>query len=233
MADRYKKRFLLLTLIIAAVVILYVSAAGEYLTFDGLKTYKNSLYDFVQRHYSVSLVIFIFLYFILAGLSMPGGPVLTMAGGFVFGIFPALMLVEISATMGAAAAFFLSRFFIGSWVQEKYARRLETFNRGFEQDGIYYLLTLRFAPIFPFTWINLFCGLTTIRTITFTWTTVIGILPGTLLAAYTGSQLRKINSPNDLLSPGIWLAFFLLSILAFIPVIYKRKKQKDARNTPR
>lgn len=222
---KYKKRLPLLVLLILVVILLYVLIAGKYLTFEQLKSYKDDLYHFVQQHYLMSAVGLIFIYIVMAALSLPGGPVVTMAGGFAFGILQAIIFVNIGATIGAAIAFLLSRYLVGDWVQTKFKDQLKTFNHQFEQNGIYFLLTLRFAPIFPFTWLNLFCGLTNIRIFTFLWTTSLGILPGTLLASYTGSQLGQINSPKDLLSPGIWVAFILLSIFAFLPVIYKKLRK--------
>jgi uncharacterized membrane protein YdjX (TVP38/TMEM64 family) len=222
---KYKKRLPFLVLLILLVILLYVLVAGKYLTFEQLKSYKDGLYHFVRQHYFMSAAGLIVIYVVMAGLSMPGGPVVTMAGGFVFGILQAAIFVNIGATMGATIAFLLSRYLVGDWVQTRFKDQLKTFNHQFEQNGIYFLLTLRFAPIFPFTWLNLFCGLTNISIVTFLWTTALGILPGTLLAAYTGSQLGQINSPEDLLSPGIWIAFILLSIFAFLPVVYKKLKR--------
>ena len=149
-----------------------------------------------------------------------------MAGAFVFGIWPAVVYVNISATVGAVMAFLLARYLLGDWVQNRFKDKLTGFNRQVEKNGVYYLLTLRLMPLFPFTWINLFCGLTTIRLVTFLWTTCLGILPGTVVFVYAGSQLGQINSPGELLSPGVLLAFFLLGIFALFPVIVKRLKKE-------
>ena len=222
---KYKKRLIFLVLLVLLVAFLYISGMNEYLSFKKLKSYRADLYVFVHQHFLISIIGFFVIYILIASLSMPGAPILAMAGGFVYGVFQTTAIVDIAATIGATIAFLLSRCLVGDWVQNRFKDKLQTFNRQFEQDGVYYLLTLRFAPIFPFTWINLFCGLTNISIITFLWTTALGILPGTLLAAYTGSQLGQINSPKDLLSPGIWIAFILLSIFAFLPVIYKKLKR--------
>ncbi len=222
---KYKKRLIFLVLLVFLVVFFYIFGMKEYLSFEKLKAYRADLYVFVQRHFLVSVIGFIVIYILIASLSMPGAPVLAMAGGFVYGFIQTAAIVNIAATIGATTAFLLSRYLVGDWVQTRFKEKLQTFNRQFEKDGVYYLLTLRFAPIFPFTWVNLFCGLTNIRILTFLWTTALGILPGTLLICYTGSQLGQINSPKDLLSPGIWIAFILLSIFAFLPVVYKKLRK--------
>jgi uncharacterized membrane protein YdjX (TVP38/TMEM64 family) len=81
-------------------------------------------------------------------------------------------------------------------------------------------------PLFPFTWINLFSGLTKMRLFTFLWTTSLGILPGTVVNAYAGSQLGRINSPGELFSTRVLIAFFLLGIFAFMPVVVRWLKKK-------
>jgi uncharacterized membrane protein YdjX (TVP38/TMEM64 family) len=221
-----KKRLILLALLILLVIVLYVLWFKDFLTFERLKTYRSDLYDFVRGHMVISVIGFIFIYIVAAGLSLPGSPVLTMAGAFVFSVFPAAVYVNIGATIGAVTAFSLSRYLVGDWVQTRYKDKLTIFNRQVEQDGVYYLLTLRFMPLFPFTWINLFSGLTKMRLFTFLWTTSLGILPGTVVNAYTGSQLGRINSPGELFSPRVLIAFFLLGLFALMPVIVKRLRKK-------
>jgi uncharacterized membrane protein YdjX (TVP38/TMEM64 family) len=221
-----KKRLILLGLLIFLVILLYFLWFKDFLTFEQLKAYRGDLYAFVKGHMLACVIGFIFIYIMVAGLSLPGSPVLTMAGAFVFGVFGAVVYVIIGATIGAVTAFSLSRYLVGDWVQARYKDKLTTFNRQVEQDGVYYLLTLRFMPLFPFTWINLFSGLTKMRLGTFLWTTSLGILPGTVVNAYAGSQLGRINSPGELFSPRILIAFFLLGVFALMPVIVKRLRKK-------
>ena len=221
-----KKRFILLALLIFLVVVLYFLWFKDFLTFERVKVYRSELYDFARGHMLVTIIGFIFIYIVVAGLSLPGSPVLTMAGAFVFGVVGAVVYVNIGATIGAVTAFSLSRFLVGDWVQSRYKNKLTIFNQQVEQNGVYYLLTLRLMPLFPFTWINLFSGLTKMRLFTFLWTTSLGILPGTVANAYAGSQLGRINSPGELFSTRVLIAFFLLGLFALMPVIVKRLKKK-------
>jgi uncharacterized membrane protein YdjX (TVP38/TMEM64 family) len=221
-----KKKLVLLALLIFLVIVLYFLWFRDFLTFERLKAYRSDFYDFVRGHMLISVIGFIFIYIVVAGLSLPGSPVLTMAGAFVFGVFGAVVYVSIGAAVGAVTAFSLSRYLVGNWVQARYKDKLTTFNRQVEQDGVYYLLTLRFMPLFPFTWINLFSGLTKMRLFTFLWTTSLGILPGTVVNAYAGNQLGQINSAGELFSSRVLIAFFLLSVFALMPVIVKRLRKR-------
>ena len=89
-----------------------------------------------------------------------------------------------------------------------------------------YLLTLRFIPLFPFWMINLFAGLTNIPLRTYVWTTAVGIFPGSLVYTFMGNQLNTIDSPADILSLNIVLAFILLGLFALVPTIVKHAKKR-------
>jgi uncharacterized membrane protein YdjX (TVP38/TMEM64 family) len=75
------------------------------------------------------VVIFIAAYIVVAAFALPGAPVLTMVGGFVFGAVPAAILVDICATIGATLAFLLSRYLVGEWLQARFKDKLGKFPR--------------------------------------------------------------------------------------------------------
>lgn len=223
---KYQKKILLLAVIIGIIIGVYLSGLDDYLTFDQLKTYKTDIQRYVTDHFLWSVLIFILVYIGVTGLSLPGATILTLSGGSVFGTFPAAIFVNIGATIGATIAFLLARYLLGQWVQNKFKDHLVRFNREMARYGHNYLLTLRLAPIFPFMWINLFSGLTRVPPLTYVWTTSLGIIPGSLVYAYTGSQLGRIDSLRDILSSGVLIAFFLLSLLAFTPVVIQKIRAK-------
>jgi uncharacterized membrane protein YdjX (TVP38/TMEM64 family) len=78
---------------------------------------------------------------------------------------------------------------------------------------------MRFIPVFPYFLVNILAALTTIPFITFIWTTSVGILPGSLVYAFAGSQLNTISSLKDIFSLKILFAF---SLLVFIPFFMRR-----------
>jgi uncharacterized membrane protein YdjX (TVP38/TMEM64 family) len=164
------------------------------------------------------------VYVLATALSLPGAIILTLAGGFLFGVAAGTFYVNIGATMGAILAFLSARYLLGDRLQEKYAKQLETFNREMDRNGTSYLLTLRLIPVFPFFLINFLSGLTKIRLWTFLWTTWLGIIPGTVVFAFAGQQLGSISSPADILSKNVIIAFLVLALFTLVPVILKRSK---------
>jgi len=76
--------------------------------------------------------------------------------------------------------------------------------------------------------LNILAGLTKIDLKTFIWTTAAGILPATLIYAYAGSNVSRIEEPADLLSARLLTGFVLLGLLAVLPVIAKKFIKKKA-----
>jgi uncharacterized membrane protein YdjX (TVP38/TMEM64 family) len=201
---------------------------GRFLSLTALKENRDSLLAFTDANFPIAVGIFIVTYAIVAGLSLPGAVILTLAGGFLFGALLATLFVNIGATTGATLAFFAARYLLRDTVERKVGKWLGPFQEGFAQNAFSYLLTLRLIPLFPFFVVNLVSGLTRVSVGTYVAATVIGIIPGSFVYAYAGRQLGTINSLKEIASPNVVGAFVLLGLLALIPVVYKRIAAKAA-----
>jgi uncharacterized membrane protein YdjX (TVP38/TMEM64 family) len=225
---RRNKQLVLLLLFIALIVALRYSPLGSLLTFENLKHSRGSLLAVVRAHYWLSVAAYVVLYAFATALSVPGAVILTLAGGFLYGVVAATIYVNVGATCGAALAFLSARYLLGNRLQEKYREPLLKFNREFDKNGARYLLTVRFIPVFPFFLINFLSGLTRVPLGTFVWTTSLGIIPGTAVFAYAGGQLGSINALSEVLSARIFIAFGVLALFILFPVFLNRKKKMDA-----
>jgi pyruvate/2-oxoglutarate dehydrogenase complex dihydrolipoamide dehydrogenase (E3) component len=127
--------------------------------------------------------------------------------------------VSFASSLGATAAFLLSRFLLRDWVQARFAAQLRGINEGVAKEGAFYLFTLRIVPAVPFFVINLAMGPTPIRARTFYWVSQLGMLPATVVYVNAGTQLAAIGSPAGILSPTLIGAFLLLG---FFPLIAKK-----------
>ena len=212
---------LLITVIVALIIIL-----DDYFTLKNVKKMVEYLQLVVREHYAFSVLLYIVSYIIFAAFSIPDTVLLTIGGGFLFGALLATVYINVGATIGATLAFLYIRYVIGNWVQEKYKDKLEKFNKEMELNGNYYFLTVRFIPVFPFFLINILAALTKVPIKTFIWTTSVGILPTTLVYAFAGSQLKKVESPRDIFSFEIFLVFLALAFLSILPVIVKKIKKR-------
>jgi len=221
------KKALLLVLFIAMAVLARYSPLGTSLTFENLKQHRDSLLVFVHGHYWLSVACYIAVYIAAVSFTLPAALILTLTGGFLFGTAPAVLYINIGATTGAVVSFLSARYLLGNRLQDAYAPQLRKFNDEIERNGTHYLLTMRFIPVFPFFLINFLSGLTRIPLKTFVWTTSFGILPTSVVFAFTGRQLGTINAPSDILSRKMLLTFAVLGLIALVPVVLKQLRGRQ------
>jgi len=220
------KKLILLAIIIALFFWLRTTDYIHMVTFENLKANGDIIRNYVHGRYVLSALIYIAGYSIFTGLALPGAVIISLCGGYVFGVAGGLTFSVIGATIGAVSAFFLARYFLGNWLNTKYADQLAKFNQELKTNGHLYMLTLRLIPIFPFFLINLMAGLTGIRFSTFLWTTFFGIIPGGFVFIYAGSRLSEVSSVSDIFSGKMLSAFVFLGLLMLLPVAYNKLIKK-------
>ncbi len=195
---------------------------SRFLSLEGLKSNRDQLLAFAEGHYSAAVVIFIIAYCLIVGLSLPGGAIMTLAGGFLFGSVLGTVYVNVGATVGATLAFLVARYLLRDWVEQKFGSRLGPIQEGFAKNAFSYLMTLRLIPLFPFFLVNMVSGLTRMNVGTYMAATSLGIIPGSFVFAYAGRQLGTIDSLKEIASPNVLMAFTLLGLLALAPILYKK-----------
>jgi uncharacterized membrane protein YdjX (TVP38/TMEM64 family) len=183
---------LLLLGIVALFAVVYFQF-GQYLDLDYLAARETELRRFQASNAWLVYAIAFVVYVVATGLSLPGAAAITLVYGWYFGFWPALVLVSFASTAGATVAFLTSRYMLRDWVQRRFGDRLEMFNEHLQQEGGFYLFTLRLVPLVPFVMINLVMGLTPLRTRTYWWVSQLGMLPGTAVYVYAGSRVPNLT----------------------------------------
>ena len=209
MTDAYKK-ILLLLLIILASAILYSCGLMQYITLENLKAIRLQLLVLVENHYLLALLTYIALYILASTFSLPVGAPLTLIGGFLFGTWIATIATNIGATIGASLTFLLVRYLLADTFQKQYSAQLTTFNANIAAYGAQYLLLARLMIFIPFFLVNIGAALTNVPLLTFIVTTSLGIMPGSLVYAYAGSNIATINRISDVFSRPMIIALLLL-----------------------
>ncbi len=209
-------------LFITIILGLRFSPVGDYLSFQQLKADRVALMAFVQNNYISSMILYVWFYILGATFFFPLMVGVTIFGGFLFGGVYGTILTIIGATTGATFAFLMARYLLGIPLHKRYANQLARFDENIKKDGTHYLLSLRFLVVVPFFLVNVLAGLTAVSLWSFIWTTSLGIIPGTLIFSYAGSELATIESVNDLFSWELILAFIGLAVLALMPLVLKK-----------
>ena len=213
-----KKIILFLAIIITVGLSFAVLDIGTLLTLSELKEKQAQLQALVDSKPLISALLFFLGYIFATGISIPGALIFTLAGGALFGLVMGSIIISFASSIGALLAYLITRYFLHDFVQNKYSDQLKIINQKIDEEGIYYLLFLRLIPVFPFVLINLTMALTSIRPFTYYWVSQLGMLPATIVYVNAGTQLAKISSANDILSPSV---IFALVLLGTFPLLSK------------
>jgi pyruvate/2-oxoglutarate dehydrogenase complex dihydrolipoamide dehydrogenase (E3) component/uncharacterized membrane protein YdjX (TVP38/TMEM64 family) len=209
-------RLAVLAAIAALVAAWFAFDLGRFISLEYFRSQQAAIEAYVRAHAVQAALAYFALYVAVTGLSLPGAAILTLAGGAVFGLLWGTVIVSFASSLGATLAFLASRFVLRDWVQARFGDRLRPVNEGIAREGAFYLFALRLVPAFPFFVINLVMGLTPIRTATFYWVSQAGMLAGTVVYVYAGTQLAQVTSLGGILSPGLVGAFVLLGLFPFL-----------------
>ncbi|MCA9473894.1 MAG: TVP38/TMEM64 family protein [Nitrospirales bacterium] len=220
-------KIVLTFLFAAGIGIFFYFDLGQYLSLASLQSNRDQLLAYTESHFTIAASLFILVYITQTAFSLPGGAILTLAGGFLFGSFFGTLLVNIGATTGATLAFLAARYLLRDWIETKFGDRLGPIQAGFAQNAFSYLMTLRLIPAFPFFLVNLVSGLTRVNLGTYIAATALGIIPGSFVFAFAGRQLGTINSLSEIASPPVLLAFTFLGLLAIMPIVYRKLTGKN------
>lgn len=216
---RLLPRLLLVAALAALAGLFFALDLDEYLQLAFLKSVHERAVAYVHSEPWLASLVFFLGYVVVTAVSLPGAAVMTLAAGAVFGLLWGLVLVSFASSVGATLAMLIARWLLGDWVQSRFAAQLAAINRGFERDGGFYLFSIRMVPLFPFFVVNLIMGLTRISPWQFYWVSQLGMLAGTFVFVFAGTQLAQVESLGDVLSPGLIAA---LSLLGLFPLIARK-----------
>lgn len=209
-------RICVLALISVTITAFFAFDLHQIITLENAKNQQDSLKVYYSENHFLFALIFSISYVIITALSLPFAAIFTLLGGALFGFTNGLIITSFASTIGATLAFLITRFLLKDWVKNKYNKFLDKVNEGFVKEGLFYLFALRLAPIMPFFMINILMAFTPIKTWKFYIVSQIGMLFGTAVYVYAGTQLSQISSLSGILSPGLLFGFTLLGLSPLI-----------------
>lgn len=210
------KHWWLLILLVLLAGLFFAFDLQRFLSLEMLKNSRDALQQTFQARPMQVIGLYVAVYIVITSLSLPGATLMTLAGGAIFGLGVGIPAAVISASIGATVAFWTARCLFRDAVHQRFGDRMAAINAGIERDGAFYLFTLRLVPVFPFFIINLLMGLTTIRTGTFFWVSLSGMLAGTAVYVNAGTQLGTLTSLSGILSPSLIGSFILLAAFPWL-----------------
>ena len=212
----------LVALFVGVVVAFFALGGHRYLSLDAIKANRDALLAFTQQHFAASLAIAVVVYVAVTAFSLPGGLVMSLTVGFLFGRWIGTAVVVAAATIGATLVFIAARYVVADAARKRLGALGERINAGFTENAFSYLLFLRLVPLFPFFLVNLAPAFTSIPLPTYVLATFVGIVPGTFVFVNLGQTLGRIESLQGLVSAETLGAFALLGVFALVPVAIRK-----------
>ena len=226
---RIKKYIIPLSIVIIAIV--GFALLRDYLSYETLRNNHESLVNFKNENYWVTVIIFIISYITLVTFALPGSPIASLTGGFLFGLAFGTFLNVTAAATGATLIFLAAKNGFGNKLTQRIDASegsIRKIRDGIKRDEISYLFLIRLIPIIPFAVANLVPALFGVSLRNFFFTTYIGIIPGGLVFTWLGSGLSDIFKQNQ--EPNFSIIFEIyvigpilcLCLLSFLPIILKK-----------
>lgn len=127
-------------------------------------------------------------------LAVPAS-ILTLGGGYLFGLPVGFVADSIGATIGSTAAFLVGRTIGRSYVISKLKNypQFQAVAIAIQRSGFKIVLLLRFVPLLPFNMLNYLLSVTPVRVGEYMLASWLGMMPITFAFVYVGTTLKDLS----------------------------------------
>lgn len=175
--------------------------------------YVIAFSEWLQLHPQVSGLAFMLAFALILAVGVPGGNILMLASGMLFGSVVGATLSVFGGVLAAWVTNLLIRTAFGRWLDMR-AGATRARVRAFVESGNWLLLVVpRLVPIIPFFVINVGLTAAGVPRRSYLLSTLIGMVPTAVLFAHIGSQLSDVHELS-----GLSVSSLLGSAEMFIPL---------------
>jgi uncharacterized membrane protein YdjX (TVP38/TMEM64 family) len=142
--------------------------------------------------YSLSAPVIFIIFYALSILTMFPTLPLNLGAGFLWGPVWGTLISMVGSCLGAIGAFAIARKAIGQPLAYRFDNRMvEWLQKEIETKGWKIVAFTRLNPVFPSGLLNFVFGLTSIRFLTYTWSSLVFLFPLTLAFAVIGYEVSN------------------------------------------
>ena len=141
------KKIGLLLLLAACGLVFFSLGFNRYLSFEYLQRSQSAFEQLYATQPLAFIASYFGIYVLATALSFPGAVLLSLVGGAIFGLGWGTLIVSFASTLGATLAFLTARYLLRDSLQARFGARLAEFNLGVQNEGAFYLFTLRLVPL--------------------------------------------------------------------------------------
>src|SRR5215475_9547288 len=146
MSPKMWRRLVPVAVLLLGLALFLLLGLERYFSFEMLREHQAALADWVAQRQLPAALIYIVGYSVVVAFSLPVSVVVTLLGGFLFGIWIGTVLSVIGATVGSVAVFLAARTAFYDLFHARAGRALVRLEEGFRRDSFNYLLFLRLVP---------------------------------------------------------------------------------------
>lgn len=175
-------------------------------------TDPEAIKEIVASYGSLGPVVLILFHIVQTIIFFLPGPFISIAGGYLFGVWWGTIYNIIGSTIGSMSLFFIARRFgqhaFKKWMDDREYAHIEA---SIAERGLWSIFFARFIPVFPNDVVTIAAGVSPIKTRDFFIVSFIGYIPTLYIENLFGDQLTH----------GLTAETFILSgILILLGVIY-------------
>ena len=203
-------------------------------SFQTLADNREQLIAWRDGSYVLAASVYVIGYVLVVAFSLPGALIMTLTGGFLFGLVPGALLTVSGATIGAVAIFLAAKTGLGDGLQARMDASSGTLTKirdGLRENEISYLFLMRLVPAIPFFVANLAPALMGVKLRNYAFTTFFGIMPGSVVYTWVGSGLSEVFARGETPNLGIFFEWQILGpilalcALSALPIVLKRLRK--------
>lgn len=217
-------RYLNVRLAVMILIILIIGLLGYFTREAGSLNWlienEDRTRTFVREHPWQSWMMGLGAYVLFS--LIPGTSGKSVVWGWIFGFWPAVLIVDIGLTTAAMTSFLAARYLMRDIVRGRFHSVVQRIDESLDKDAAFYLIMIRLAHV-PFTLVNYAAGATSVPTRTFVWTTALGLVPGTMVFVFVGTRIPTLAAIAE---KGVWqlvdpLLAGLLAATVVFPVLMR------------
>lgn len=245
-------RYLPLAVLLIAAATFFAFGLHREISFANAVARRETLLHAVQAAPLRAFALYVAAYAAAIVFAVPGAVVFTMFGGFLFGWLGGAVAGILGSVLGGAIVVLIGSASLGTTLAQAALPRFQKLARGFREGAFGYIVLLRLIPLVPYVAINIGAALFRVPLSTFMLATAIGIAPIALCFGFIGSGLDRgfekqaellracqtqgrsdctlDLDPMHFLSVEMIAGLALLSVLALLPIVFRRRLAKFRLN---
>lgn len=210
---------------------LYFSGLLQYFKWSVWKSIHGDIKLYAIDNMFKAIIIASFAYVLMTLSFLPGMILFDLLVGYFFPQAIAITIIITSATLSSLVICAGCRFGFKSLLVNSDNKLLQRLQKGFAANETYFLLFVRFIPLFPFAFVSAALSTLKVSYKKIAWTTFIGMIPIAFIFTTIGKtledfmQYEKLPPISTLMGPKISVALFALCFLSLLPVIMKKYKK--------